>query len=199
MPTALIAEAERRQLPLVALHREIPFVEVTEAVHRAIVSRQLELMRHGDEMQRRFTTVFLSGGGVPEVLDALADAAGNPVVLERAGSGVLYHVSSASHDAEVLAASDSYRQGLGTAPPAIELPTPADEDGQWGRIVVLALNRPPDMWSATATERVVGLIARALLREREEELVAARERGNFLVALLTVTLTRPRYADAQQT
>ncbi|MFF7763279.1 PucR family transcriptional regulator [Streptomyces griseorubiginosus] len=41
MPPEVVDEAQRRELPLVALHRVVPFVRITEAANRAIVARGL--------------------------------------------------------------------------------------------------------------------------------------------------------------
>ena len=54
----------------------------------------------------------------------------------------------------------------------------------WGRLVVLAVDSPLDEFDRVAAERAVGLIALALLRGREEDVLAARERGNLLAELL---------------
>ncbi|MDT0485612.1 MULTISPECIES: PucR family transcriptional regulator [Streptomyces] len=41
MPAEVIDEARRRELPLLAMHRVVPFVRITEAANRAIVARGL--------------------------------------------------------------------------------------------------------------------------------------------------------------
>ncbi|WP_328749515.1 PucR family transcriptional regulator [Streptomyces sp. NBC_00285] len=41
MPPEVVDEARRRELPLLALHRVVPFVRITEAANRAIVARGL--------------------------------------------------------------------------------------------------------------------------------------------------------------
>lgn len=41
MPAEVVDEARRRELPLLALHRMVPFVRITEAANRAIVARGL--------------------------------------------------------------------------------------------------------------------------------------------------------------
>ncbi|MFF0010821.1 PucR family transcriptional regulator [Streptomyces sp. NPDC005374] len=41
MPAEVVDEARRRELPLLALHRVVPFVRITEAANRAIVARGL--------------------------------------------------------------------------------------------------------------------------------------------------------------
>src|SRR4051812_5024893 len=50
IPKAMSDEAERQAFPLIALHREIRFVEVTEALSREIVSRQAEQLRNADDL-----------------------------------------------------------------------------------------------------------------------------------------------------
>lgn len=184
LPRVLSGEATRRDLPLIALHHEIRFVEVTEAVHREIVNRQVELMRRGDELHQRFTSLMLEGAGIPEVLGELARAIGNPVVLEKADQGMIYHATSGAGDAAVLAAWDTYARRLAGAPAAVEQPVPTGGDERWGQLVALAVDGPLDRRAEIAVERAVGLIALALLRDRAEETTARRERGNFLVGLL---------------
>lgn len=184
LPRGLADAAARFELPLVALHREIRFVEVTEAVHREIVGRQLERMRHGDELHRRFTELMLEGAGIPEVLSELAEAIGSPVILEKDGVGVLYHATARRDDARVLAAWDSFTRRLPGAPEAIDQLVPMGGDRRWGRLVALSLHAPLDDRARVGLERAVGLIALALLRERAEEAVITRERGNFLAGLI---------------
>ena len=195
VPDALVDEAEARGLPLVVLHREVPFVEITEAVHREIVNRQFVVMRRSDELHRRFTELVLAGAGIPEVLTALAGAIANPVVLERAGQGVLYHATHHSSSSAVLSAWDAVGQGLATAPPtfAVEVPTTGRE--LWGRLAAIAVDSPLDEFDGVAVERAVELIALALLRNRQEEVLAVRERGNFLGELLAGELDESEAAS----
>jgi len=184
LPAALVRTAEARGLPLIALHREVRFVEVTEAVHRAIVGRQHLLMRRGEELHERFTALMLGGAGIPEVLAALAHTIANPVVLEKTGEGVLYHaVHHADHGA-VLAAHEAFARGQADTPPTIAQPVPMSDGEPWGRLVALGIDSPLGDFEEVAVGRAVGLIALALLRSRQEELLAARERGDFLAGLL---------------
>ncbi len=184
VPPALRAEAQARGLPLIALHRATAFVEITEDVHREIVSHQHVLMRRGDELHARFTRLMLDGAGIPEVLAALAEAIANPVVLDKAGHGLLYHATHHTDDREVLAAWEGVRRGLPGTPDHVEAPVPMGSGETWGRLVVLAVDSPLDEFDRVAAERAVGLIALALLRGREEDVLAARERGNLLSELL---------------
>lgn len=182
----LAAAAEKRNLPLIALHQEVRFVEITEAIHREIVNRQFVLMQRGDDLHRHFTELMLAGSGIAEVLTALAATIGNPVVLEKVGHGILYHATFRGSDSDAIAAFETVHHHLDPAPPAIEQPVPMGGEKRWGRLVALAIDSPFDDFDQVALERAVALIALSLLRTREEDELAARQRGDFLGTLLTV-------------
>ncbi|MFE0423456.1 PucR family transcriptional regulator ligand-binding domain-containing protein, partial [Streptomyces sp. NPDC058953] len=83
-PSAIVDTARAGGLPLVQLHREVAFVSVTEEIHTEIVNGHYALLRRADEVHRRCTEVLIGGGGIPRVLNVLAEFAGNPVFLETA-------------------------------------------------------------------------------------------------------------------
>lgn len=82
LPAAIVEAARTAGLPLVQLHREVPFVAVTEEIHTEIVNGHYALLQRAEEVHRRCTEAVLGGGGVPQVLGILADFAANPVFLE---------------------------------------------------------------------------------------------------------------------
>jgi len=184
VPRALVEQAQRRDLPLIAMHHEVLGVEITEAVHREIVNRQFLLMRRGEELHQRFTSLMLEGAGIPDVLAVLAEAIANPVVLESADETILYHATHQSDDATVLAAWAARRGGEGSPTPTVELPVPMGGAGGHGVLMALGLDSPLADFDRLAVERAVGLIALALLQSRQEALLAARERGDFLARML---------------
>ena len=83
-PAPVVEACAAAGVPLVAFRRAVRFVEITEAVHAAVLHRQFELLRRGEEIHKRFTDLILQGRGVPEILAELAQAVGRPVVLEDA-------------------------------------------------------------------------------------------------------------------
>lgn len=184
VPRPIRAEAEDCGLPVIALHKEVPFVEITEALHRAIVNRQFVMMRRGDELHRRFTDLVLNGAGIPEVLEALAETIANPVVLEKTGEGVLYHATHHSPSGDALAAWGAVVEDVAMAPHTISVGVPTTGGETWGCLAALAIDSPLDEFDRVAVERAVGLIALALLRSRQEELLSVRERGNFLADVM---------------
>lgn len=184
LPEPLVEEAAACELPLIELRREVPFVDVTEEIHAAILHRQLAVLRRGDELHRRLTELMLEGAGIPDILAALAETIANPVLLEKAGQGVLYHATYRAPPADVFAAWDFRREELEGEttgnPHAVVCPVHAARDRTWGRLLALAVDSPLDDFHRVAVERAVALVALALLRTRQETLLASRERGNFL-------------------
>ncbi|CAM5712503.1 hypothetical protein SVIOM342S_00279 [Streptomyces violaceorubidus] len=65
LPAALVDTARTAGLPLVQLHREVPFVTVTEEIHTEIVNGHYALLQRAEEVHRRCTEALLGGGGVP--------------------------------------------------------------------------------------------------------------------------------------
>jgi purine catabolism regulator len=193
LPDALVQAADVGGMPLVELHREVLFVEVTEEIHSNIVSRQLAVLQRGEELHRRFTELLLDGSGVPEILAALAATIGNPVILAKLDGGVLYHAIHRSADAEVLGAWEMIRDDPQRESRAMARPVPGSSSETWGWLAALPLDSPLDDFDQVALERAVGLVALALLRSRQETLLATRERGNFLWDLVT---RRASIADA---
>lgn len=184
VPSAVADEARRVDLPLIAIHREVAFVEISEAVHRSIVNRQFAVMQRGEEMHRRFSELMIDGAGIPEALITLAETISNPVVLERIGHGVLFHATHRSSDDAVLTAWEAHHRGLDPSVETFVATVRRRDDETWGRLIVFGLDSPIDDFDRVAVDRAIGAIALALLRSWQEEILSARERGNFLVELM---------------
>lgn len=185
VPPALVAACRDAELPLVALHRPVPFVEVTEAIHAEIINSQFAIMQRGEDLHLRFTDLLLQGAGVTEMLDALAETTGNPVLLRRPGGDVIAVAPHGLPQADVLAAWDTAARGLPGAPAFFERPVPSGEAGRpSAALVVLGLKAAPDDFSAVALERAVALVGLALQHDRGEHAISHRERGAFLADVL---------------
>ena len=98
VPETIVSEARRHDLPLVALQRRILFVDVTEHLHAAIISRHNSQVEYAQSVGRDVVAVAAAGGSVAGVLRALAAAVGNPVVLEDAAHQV---VDFAAHQCDI--------------------------------------------------------------------------------------------------
>src|SRR5262249_58273380 len=71
VPDVVVEACASAGVPVVAFHRAVRFIEITEAVHSAVLHAQFDLLRRGEEIHRRFTELILQGRGAPEILPEL--------------------------------------------------------------------------------------------------------------------------------
>jgi purine catabolism regulator len=181
MPLPLVEAAERVDLPLIALHQEIPFVAVTEAMHTEIVSSHYALLRRGEEIQRELSGRMLDGEGIPEVLTALAATLAAPVFLEASG-GLLARAVPPGYELDPIEVWQAARRSVdGVTVHEAKVRMGNDQAG--GRLLVADLQPSAAALASIALEHAAGIVALALLRERQEEELVARERGSFLANL----------------
>ncbi|MGA4842841.1 PucR family transcriptional regulator [Streptomyces sp. G45] len=196
LPAALVDTARTAGLPLVQLHREVPFVAVTEEVHTEIVNGHYALLRRADEIHRRCTQALLTGGGVPQVLAVLAEFSGNPVFLETAEGRLLYGAGADGACADPLQVWEGLRGRPSDRdePPAgtvlVDVPGGGPGTGAVrARLVLLAVESPLLPVHRTAAERAASSLAVVLMQARQEEELAARGRGDFLTDLAEGRIT----------
>ena len=101
LPPALINAAEAANLPLVALHNEVRFVSITEAVHSRIIDAQSAELRMAKEVHTRFTDLTLEGASPREILEEISRLTGLPVILENLTHQILAYAAATS-DADRL-------------------------------------------------------------------------------------------------
>ncbi|MFJ4084001.1 PucR family transcriptional regulator [Streptomyces iakyrus] len=189
LPVALVDTARSAGLPLVQLHREVPFVTVTEEVHTEIVNGHYALLQRAEEVHRRCTQAVLGGGGVPHVLGILADFAANPVFLETADGQLLYAAGSGPEGADPLQVWEGLRGQHKDEPPlagSVLVDVPGGGPGSGGvraRLILLPVRTPLAPVHRMAAERAAGILAVVLMQARQEEELAARGRGDFLTDL----------------
>ncbi|RFU88072.1 PucR family transcriptional regulator [Streptomyces triticagri] len=209
LPVAIVESARAAGLPLVQLHREVPFVTVTEEVHTEIVNGHYALLKEAEEVHQRCTHALLGGGGVPQVLAILAEFCGNPVFLETpdgrllyaAGPGGIAGAGAAGSQAQAAAGTgkasgvdplqawEGLRGRSGNERPpsgAVLVDVPGGSSGGPGthsaraRVVLLPVTGGLLPVHRMAAERAAGSLAVVLMQARQEEELAARGRGDFL-------------------
>lgn len=194
LPATLVDTARAAGLPLVQLHREVPFVTVTEEIHTEIVNGHYALLQRAEEVHRRCTEALLGGGGVPQVLGILADFSGNPVFLETSDGQLLYAAGAGPEGADPLQVWEGLRGQHKQAPPSgsvlVDVPGGGPGTGSVrARLVLLPVRSPLAPVHRIAAERAAGILAVVLMQARQEEELAARGRGDFLTDLAEGRIT----------
>ncbi len=194
LPAAIVEAARSAGLPLVQLHREVPFVTVTEEIHTEIVNHHYALLRRAEEVHRQCTRALLGGGGVPQVLHILSGFTGNPVFLEAPEGRLLYAAESGEAGAspadplQVWEGLRGQRDARESGPPAGAVLVDVPGGGPDGasvraRLVLLAVSGPLSPVHRMAAERAAAILAVVLMQARQEEELAAHGRGDFLTDL----------------
>jgi purine catabolism regulator len=151
VPDALLDAARERDLPLIALRRVIPFVEITEEIQARIVHRHAARLRLEHKVQSQLNDVLLRQEGLSGIVTLLSELLARPVVLR----------TCAGQTAAVAGAVDGGGDAVARAPVRL-----LDED--WGALEVLgpAESFAPDVLRA-ALDHGPTAIALVLLRDRE--------------------------------
>lgn len=187
LPNALIEEAATCGLPLIATHRPTRFVDITEAIHGALVDRRLALLRRAQEAGDRLTAIVLEPGDLDALLNELARTLENPVALENIVGQLVAFAPFQSGEQELLEAHLEYVRAR--EPGQLEGPgwlaaEISPRGRPWGQVTALEIDSSLVAEDRMVLERGAQALALALLQEHHDEQLRARARGSFLVELM---------------
>lgn len=198
LPEALVAEARTVGLPLIATHRPKRFVEITEAIHGALLDHRLSMLRHAQETGDRLTAIVLERRGLAGLLSELARMLQNPVTLENVAGQLASYARYRSTEQDLFEARE--RQHRVRDPGALSgrgwLAAEVRLNGRpWGQLTAHDLDSPLTDEGRIVLERGAVAVALELLYEQHAEHLRARTRGAFLVDLMQ---SRMKESDAIQ-
>lgn len=180
-PAPLLDACERRGIPLIALHREVRFVQITQRVHQRILATQTEALAARAEVHAMLTELGLNRSPVDYVIERLADTLGTAVVLEDSARRVVAWAGradgaggSGSGPAQAAAPAPAHPLApwAGADGQEFELPggwerVPVEAQGRrWGRLTALP---GPDHPAGRRTVLELGAFALALGRLADPE------------------------------
>lgn len=89
VPEAIVEAARERNLPLVEVPYEVPFIAVTEAAFSRLVNEQYAVLRRAIAAHERLERIVLAERGLDAVVAALATLIGGSVLVYDARGGLL--------------------------------------------------------------------------------------------------------------
>ncbi len=189
LPAALITAAGEHGLPLIVFTREVPFIEITEAVHGLIIDDQLEQLRASARLHEVFTDLAVAGAGPADILREAALLAGRPLILEDLSHHVLACEPAGADPAALLAGFGTRSASVPASPRTAYHPGPGwlvtavgarGED--WGR-VILVCGGPPAPADTALVERAATTLALGRLLARQQESLE-RQAHRTLISIL---------------
>src|SRR6516162_6480389 len=203
LPGGFVAAAEQHGLPLIVFGREVPFVEITEAVHARIIDDQHDQLRTSARLHEVFTDLAVAGAGTGEVLRQAALLAGRPVILEDLSHHVLAFEPVGADPARLLDGFEARSRAVApTARTAYDEPsgwlvtTVGARGEDWGR-VILANDGPPDAGDTVLVERAATTLALGRLLARQQESLERQAHRTLLSAVLAQAYAGPEEAEVR--
>lgn len=201
LPSVLVRAAADSGLTLIAFEREVPFVEITEAVHARIIDVQLEELRASERLHEVFTELSVSGASPDEIVREAAILAGRPVILADLSHRVLACEPGSADPARLLAGFARRSRALVSPPGRTAydeasgwLFTPVGARGEdWGR-VILVCDGPPGGTDTVLIERAATTLALGRLLTRHAESLDRQAHRTLITGIISQAHADPAEA-----
>jgi PucR family transcriptional regulator, purine catabolism regulatory protein len=201
LPAALVRAAADSGLTLIAFEREVPFVEITEAVHARIIDAQLEELRASERLHEVFTELSVAGASPDEIVRQAAILAGRPVILADLAHRVLACEPGSADPAKLLAGFARRSRAISGLSGRTQydgasgwLFTPVGARGEdWGRIV-LVCDGPPRGTDTVLIERAATTLALGRLLTRHAESLDRQAHRTLITGIISQALADPAEA-----
>ena len=206
LPSALVHAAADSGLTLIAFKREVPFVEITEAVHARIIDAQLEELRASERLHEAFTELSVAGASPDEIVRQAAILAGRPVILADLSHRVLACEPGSADPTRLLAGFARRSRTLSASGASSAsgrtvydeaagwLFTPVGARGEdWGR-VILVCDGPPGGTDTVLIERAATTLALGRLLTRHQESLDRQAHRTLITGIISQAHADPAEA-----
>ena len=207
LPGVLVRAAADSGLTLIAFEREVPFVEITEAVHARIIDAQLEELRASERLHEVFTELSVAGASPDEIVRQAATLAGLPVILADLSHQVLACEPGSADPARLLAGFARRSRALSALRRTASSPgrtaydeasgwlfTPVGARGEdWGR-VILVCDGPPAGTDTVLIERAAATLALGRLLTRHAESLDRQAHRTLITGIISQAHADPAEA-----
>jgi purine catabolism regulator len=204
LPAALVAASEAQGLPLIAFGREVPFVEITEAVHARIIDAQLTQLRAAERIHETFTELSVAGAPAEQILRSAARLAGRPLILADLSYQVLALSPGRTDPRRLLdgfadrarAVCEGQPRTFYAERPGWLVTTVGARGEDWGRLF-LVCDAPPAPEDTVLVERAATTLALGRLLTRQAESLERQAHRTLISAIIEQADADPAEAGAR--
>jgi purine catabolism regulator len=193
LPDEMLAEADRRGLPIILVPDSAGFDEILTQVFTSVVNERASLLERSEEVQRRLVDVVLTGGGVADVAATISELFCGLAIVTTTDGRIVSDVGDPEQRAALQASSvfhpsGRFRTELSTPGVHVVGDLPGShavvrvEGGRidHGRLVLFHSDRVLTDADVTVLERAATVAAISLTKEIAITAVESKYRGDFL-------------------
>jgi purine catabolism regulator len=193
LPAPMLAEADRRGLPLVLVPDDLGFDAVLTQVFTSLVDERVPLLERSEQMHRHLVDVVLSGGGLADVVAAVSRLFGGVAMITSTDGRVKAEAGDAGWRAALRDSPLFHRSGrfrtevsgpgvhaLDAVPGSHAVVSVAGQGIEHGRLVLLHPERALNDVDLAVLERAAAVAAICLSTEVAVTAVESKYRGDFL-------------------
>ena len=204
LPAALVGAAQAHGLPLIAFGREVPFVEITEAVHARIIDAQLTQLRAAERIHETFTELSVAGAPAEQILRSAGQLAGRPLILADLSYQVLALSPGRADPRRLLddfarrarAVCEGQPRTFHAQAPGWLVTTVGARGEDWGRLF-LVCDVPPAPEDTVLVERAATTLALGRLLTRQAESLERQAHRTLISAIIEQADADPAEAEAR--
>ena len=204
LPAALVGAAEAHGLPLIAFGREVPFVEITEAVHARIIDAQLTQLCAAERIHETFTELSVAGAPAEQILRSAGQLAGRPLILADLSYQVLALSPGRADPRRLLdgfarrarAVCEGQPRTFYAQAPGWLVTTVGARGEDWGRLF-LVCDVPPAPEDTVLVERAATTLALGRLLTRQAESLERQAHRTLISAIIEQADADPAEAEAR--